>query len=398
MLKQIVILFVFFVPFLHAADVDHLYQAEVLVADQGQQERNRAIADGFLKILVKVTGNRNIGQSQSLAATFPNASRYVQQYRYRLFDRTENEQEKRYLRITFDKQAVDRTLRENGLPVWGKSRPQIISWIGFDDNGKRKLLMPEFDQSVINILNHAADSRGIPLLFPVMDLQDHSAISASDLWGAFEGPVSNASERYQADSILMVRVKTASGGFIRTSWSLLGNGDTRQWEFNGNSLEKALYQGVQALSDYLASVYAPAGGGETQIVYMQISALNTFADLVKVESFMKNQETVQQYQLRQSQSDKSIFALSLRGGLQAFIQAVELSGMFQVEDMMFTSVEPQPDPEPIPATVAFSQQAPQEVAGQKEAAVVSPDDMVLQAPVAFSKDPLTDIHLYYRLR
>ena len=76
MLKQIVFLLLFFVPVSYAAEVDHLDQAEVPVADQGQQERNRAISEGFHRMLVKVTGNRNIGRNQSLASTFKKASRY----------------------------------------------------------------------------------------------------------------------------------------------------------------------------------------------------------------------------------------------------------------------------------------------------------------------------------
>jgi len=399
MLKQIVFLLLFFVSVLHAAEVDHLYQAEVSVADQGQKERNRAIAEGFRLMLVKVTGNRNIGQNQSLAATFRKASRYVQQYRYRVqAAESDTAVERRFLRITFDKQAVDRTLRENGLPVWGKSRPQILVWTGFDDAGRRKLLTPEYDQLVMAMFNRAADSRGIPVLFPVMDLQDQSAISASDLWGAFEQPVSNASQRYQADTILMVRIKSGSGGLVRSNWSLLGTNDSRQWEFRGQSLGQLINQGMNAVSDHLASIYAPAGGGGAQIVNMQVSGLDSFEDLLKVEFFLKGQETVQQYQLRQSQTDQAIFALSLRGGMQAFVQAVELSGLFEQEDIMFpVSFQPVEEPEPLPVVSSTEQPMP-ENAEQAETGADSVEQTAEMIVPEIARDPLTDIHLLYRLR
>ena len=409
MLKQIVFLLLFFVPLLHAADVDHLYQAEVSVADQGQQERNRAIAEGFRQMLVKVTGNRNIAQNQSLAEAFSKASRYVQQYRYRVetgdADSAAPAAEKRYLRITFDKLAVDRTLRANGLSVWGKSRPQVIVWAGFDSAGSRKLLMPDFDQSTMSMFNRAADSRGIPLLFPVMDLQDQSAISASDLWGTFEGPVTAASDRYQADAILMVRVKSTSNGFIRSSWSFLANRDTRQWEFNGKSLNNVVWQGLNAIADHLAAIYAPAGGSDSQLVNMQVSGLDTFAEMLKVEVFLENQETVREYHLRQSQSDKVIFSLALRGGMQSFVQAVELSGLFEAEDMMFSAqfTEPVVEPEPVPA-VTMTMTTDLEDKPQQDAETIQAgqDDMVTtvlhETSPQVPRDPLTDIHLYYRLR
>lgn len=402
MLKQIVFLLLFSVSLAHAAEVDHLYQAEVSVANQGQQERNRAIAEGFRQILVKVTGNSNIALNQSLKATFKKASRFVQQYRYRVeVSESDSAVEKRYLRITFDKQAVDRVLRENGLPVWGKSRPQIIVWTGFDDGSRRKLLMPEFDQQSISMFNRAADLRGIPLLFPVMDLQDQSAISATDLWGAFEEPVRNASRRYQADSILMVRIKAGRGSSVRSSWSLLVNSDARQWEFRGQTFNQVIQQGVNAVADHLASIYAPAGGGDAQVINMQVSGLDTFEDLLKVEFFLDGQETVQQYQLRQSQADKAIFVLSLRGGMQAFVQAVELSGLFEQVDMMFSMSAPEPVDEPVPVAVVTTSEQPVST-NQVPAEAADADAAAEQIPQMtfpeIAKDPLTDIHLYYRLR
>ncbi|MBT8439243.1 MAG: DUF2066 domain-containing protein, partial [Gammaproteobacteria bacterium] len=400
MLKQIVFLLLFFVPILHAAEVDHLYQAEVSVADQGQKERNRAIAEGFRLMLVKVTGNRNIGQNQSLAETFRKASRFVQQYRYRVeVAESDTAVEQRYLRITFDKQAVDRTLRANGLPVWGKSRPQVIVWAGFDDGSRRKLLMPEFDQRMMTIFNRAADTRGIPLLFPVMDLQDQSAISASDLWGAFEQPVKNASQRYQADAILMVRIKSGSSGLLRSSWSFLDSNDTRQWEFRGKTRGQLIKQGMNTVSDHLASIYAPAAGADAQVVNMQVSGLDSFEDFLKVEFFLKGQETVQQYQLRQSQIDQVIFALSLRGGMQAFVQAVELSGLFAQSDVMFPVLSPEPakEPEPLPVVNTPEQPMP-ENAAQAETGVDAMEQTAEMMVPEIAKDPLTDIHLFYRLR
>ncbi len=401
MLKQIVFLLLFFVSVLHAAEVDHLYLAEVAVADQGQQERNRAIAAGFRQMLIKVTGNRNVARHQGLAETFRKASRYVQQYRYRV-EAAESGQatERRYLKITFDKQAVDRTLRGNGLPVWGKSRPQLIVWAGFDNGGKRKLLVPEYDQQLITLFNRAADSRGVPLLFPLMDLQDQSAISASDLWGAFEGPVRSASERYQADAILMVRIKS-SGGVMRSSWSYIGKNDSRQWEFREQSLDSLANRGMNAVADHLASIYAPVGGGDSQMINMQVSGLNTFADLLKVESFLKNQETVQSYQLRQTQADKVILALSLRSGLQSFMQVVQLSGLFDQEQVEFPVSLPEPVTESAQASdfstseqAVSANQQPNDV-DVPEGGSVPLDEVNIPE---FARDALTDIHLFYRLR
>ena len=137
---------------------------------------------------------------------------------------------------------------------------------------------------------------------------------------------------------------------------------------------------------------------------MQVSGLDSFSELVEVEFFLKNQETVQEFHLRQTQSDKGIFALSLRGGMQAFVQAVELSGLFEKEDMMFSTpvpevvMEPEPliEAEPVPVDSEPEQVVESE---QPQGAPVEAQQQIAEITVPeIARDPLTDIHLFYRLR
>ena len=68
---------------LQAAPVTGLYQAEVPAAGRAAEQRNQAIRDAFGRVLVKVTGNRNIAAREELREGVANAARYVQQYSYR---------------------------------------------------------------------------------------------------------------------------------------------------------------------------------------------------------------------------------------------------------------------------------------------------------------------------
>ncbi len=374
---------------LNAAEINNLYRVEVPVADQGQAERNRAIQVGFKQVLVKVTGNRNIDQKNALKSEYQKASRYVQQYRYRLQEKTvsgmqadETRAEKRFLQVSFDKLAVDRMLRERGLPVWGKSRPQVLAWVGFEDKRKRKLLIPEFNPKVVSMLNSLSDDRGIPFLLPLMDLEDQSAVSTSDLWGAFENPIRNASERYEPDIILLVTIKSVSGNAWVSNWSLLDGEDTRSWEFRDKQLFTVLQNGMYEMSDLLAQTYAPAGGNQTQVLNMQIDSVKSFADLLRVQRFLESQETVQGFQVRAIQNDRLILSLNLRGGAQAFIQAVNLSGFLLPDDGALLIPEVQEVESPDIETKGTENQLPEQ-AGQ-----LSP---VVNPLVA-------DIQLFYQMR
>lgn len=334
----------------HAVQVDNLYTAEVEVANQESEERNRAVKEGLKLVFVKVTGNNQAAQNTALSQALRRASGYVQQYRYHVIDidpvaaANDNQPdaaaqiitEKRFLKIRYDKLAVDKLLRSNGLPVWGNSRPQVLTWVGIEKQGSRKMLLPEFQPDLVDALSKIAERRGIPLLFPLMDLKDQGAVSPAEIWGAFAEPVRTASQRYQADEILLIRLKISNEGFTESSWSLLGKDEDRHWQVDGAGLTDTVNKGLNQMADLVAQQYAPAGGNQLQVVNLQVNGVSAFEDLYRIENFLTNQETVQRFQVRASWQDKVVFALSLRGGIAAFVQAIDLSGLLLPEDMPVT--------------------------------------------------------------
>ena len=52
--------------------------------------------------------------------------------------------------------------------------------------------------------------RGLPLVMPIMDLTDLSAVTITDVWGRFSQPVAQASARYMAEAVVVIRVSNSS--------------------------------------------------------------------------------------------------------------------------------------------------------------------------------------------
>ena len=187
---------------LQAAPVTGLYQAEAPVAGRAAEQRNQAIRSAFGKMLIKVTGNRSVAAREELRADVANAARFVQQYSYRSRQDARADEQgatdatNGFLRVSFDALAVDRLLREHGLPVWAANRPSVLLWMGVERKGKRRLLTSERDPGVRSVLEATAAERGLPLIFPLMDLEDRGQLQVSDLWGGFEADIENASRRY----------------------------------------------------------------------------------------------------------------------------------------------------------------------------------------------------------
>lgn len=312
---------------LSASDVNNLYEASVRVADQGQAERNRAIRDAFVLVLVKVTGSREIPSLNSLRGELAKASSYVQQYRYQNDPQAEPAATTRLLAVSFDKIAVDRVLRDRGLPVWGRSRPRVLAWVGVERDGRRELLLPEFNPKLIKMLRTEAKRRGLPLILPMMDLEDQSALSATDLWGNFAGPVVEASSRYPHDAVLTLTLKPDGGQRWSGRWMLLDGEQQKNGQLSAKSLAVVLQNTMDATADDLAARYAPSGGTGAEQLVMQVDAVRGFADLLRLQQFLDAQETLQSYQVRAIQGERVIVTLSLRGGLQSFSQAMNLSGI-----------------------------------------------------------------------
>ena len=71
----------------------------------------------------------------------------------------------------------------------------------------------------------AADERGLPIAWPLLDLQDLNAVTCTDVWGGFEDEIVAASARYRSDAVLIGKVRpgTFGAGHIASSLTAFGS-------------------------------------------------------------------------------------------------------------------------------------------------------------------------------
>ena len=322
-----------------AAPVTGLYQAEAPVAGRTAEQRGQAISDAFVKVLVKVTGSRGVAAREALKEDVANATRYVQQYSYRTESGATDESNS-FLLVSFDAQAVDRLLRERGLPVWGGNRPSVLLWLGLEEKGKRSLLTPEQGLGIRPVLEATAVERGLPLLFPLMDLEDRGQLQVSDLWGEFEADISKASQRYAPDLILTGRLAQVARGLWRGQWRLYQGRNSIAWNNQAKSRDALAADGLQHAADLLASRFAPTGGGSALTgVRLKVAGVESLADYVEVDRLLRSQSSLERAQLVTVSADAVIYQLQLRGGLQALQQGLELGGLIEPDPALAGSLE-----------------------------------------------------------
>lgn len=332
-----------------AAQVSGLYEAEVPVEGQDTAQRNKAIVEAFRRVLVKVTGNRGIARHPQLAGDIPKAPRYVQQYRYRLVPAEAPIEPAgilpgleveaaplpppptgpvRMLRVHFDENAVNRLLHQRGLPVWGGIRPTALVWLSAEQDGRRSLLSPEADGEALSGMLAAAEERSVPVLFPLMDLEDQSSLQASDVWGGFADNIRLASERYGPDAIMTARLVRFGPDLWRADWTLYLGQDEFIWDSEGDSLAMAVEAGVQSGMDVLASRFAPlAGDSSIGRMRLHVTGVKNIRGYARIKRYLTELGAVEKAELVSVEPDAVDYALRIRGGRQALEQDVALSGV-----------------------------------------------------------------------
>ncbi|MDH3714286.1 MAG: DUF2066 domain-containing protein [Gammaproteobacteria bacterium] len=328
---------------LHAVTLQHLFEADVDVFGQTDDERRKAFAAALWDVLVKVTGDRSVPSRPEVQTLFRRAERLVQQYQYREIEApvadavsgpgeqveslsfdigvdvnvdagTATSAPTHVLWIQFAPETVERHLSRLGIPLWGKERPETLVWLAVEDGRQRYLLGAGSDSDVHRELLSVAQQRGVPLLFPVMDVADRTSVRFSDVRGNFVQPVWDASRRYGVDSILAGNLTRTLGGEWQAQWTLHRRGNTSSWRVQSGDRTAGLLSGVEGvasvLSRELAVGYYGAGSGRTLLTIHEVDAI---ADYSQVLIYLRGLSLVKEVMVERVNEGRLTVALQLRG-------------------------------------------------------------------------------------
>ncbi|KFZ37229.1 hypothetical protein HR45_11135 [Shewanella mangrovi] len=335
MLKQIsgilaVLLLSLATNFAQAVEIAKLDQSTVVVDSRSHADRGQALQQALYNVLLLNSGAKELKDNPQIQAALPDAASLVVQYSY---DKTE---EGLQLKATFEHDKVIRLLRQAGLPVWGKQRPLTLVWLATDGTGERALLADGASSDERSQFALASNARGIPLMFPVMDLDDLMAVGVNDVRGMFADTVAKASVRYQADYFAMADMENAPDQSIQFQIALYsksaavnpyapalvsrsGNAETRQ---------EAIAEMMLSLSDYFVSQYAVTDSGTLDMAEIEFSDIQHMSQLVGIESFFSQLTVVKQFHV------ESIKGNTVRYQLQLIGSRDDLANVLRLEQRM----------------------------------------------------------------
>ncbi len=318
-----------------ASEVAGLYQALVPVKSQQRNERLAVYPQALSQVIVKLTGNRLAPDLPELDSAVKQARTWVQSYHYEPLPGNVDaalleEGFQRLLVIEFDQNAVTQALVEAGIPIWGRTRPEVLLWLAVEDRDARYLLAANASAEMENVLTDYSNQRGLPLMLPLMDLEDQVHIGFADVWGNFRQTIVEASQRYGADAVLVGRLFRPYDGAWQARWTLYQNEEVKHWQEEGVLQKDVIGSGVEGAAEYIAQRYAqvllPDAADKVTLTVTDVNSLKGYA---KVMSYLESLDVVGRVQVSRVYSDEVRFDLEVRGDVKGLEQSIALGGVLR---------------------------------------------------------------------
>jgi len=336
----------FFCGTVSAAKIEDLYSAEIEVAGQSSNERVKAIRQALKRVVVKLTGNLQSTELPELNRFFRQASDYVEQFRYKEIQPSIQESAEQNtagalgllevenntrlnLWVSFDSLAVRGVLDKANLAYWGQTRPLVLIWLAIEEDTGRFLLEKELHTELSSILQNRADIRGLPIAFPLMDLEDRAVIGITDVWGNFADVIRDASQRYSVDAILVARLHQGNNAW-QGRWTVYDNAFSHNWQSAELELEQLLKAGIDEATENIAQNYVQVMSNENkENLQLAVYGLTNFAQYSQVLNYLTSLDVVQKTRVKEVSDKQVLLELELRGNLKIFEQTVQLGRVLE---------------------------------------------------------------------
>jgi hypothetical protein len=238
--------------------------------------------------------------------------------------------------VSFDGEAIEQTLRQSGQTVWDSDRPLTLVWLAVDwGQGRREIIGaddPERGRDAARSIDRnrllrqrvldMAERRGLPVIFPLLDVEDLRNVSFSDIWGGFDDALLEASQRYDVHSILVGRVRP--GTSQRNQWRYYFSGQQRTWFGEPE-------QALSLVADELAAEFAISGSAPLESVSLTIAGIDTVAAYGAVQTLLGGLTIVEAYAITEVAGDQVSYHVDVRGGAARLGRALRFSGLIEKE-------------------------------------------------------------------
>ena len=324
------LIFVFAASIVSAAEVTDLYQAQAPVASQSEEDRQRLAPELLKQVVIKVVGDRHALEQADISALVTDAERYIDQFYYQQIQNPNSDAAEQQLALTleFNAEGINNALQRIGLPVWDKTRPETLFWVAIEYAGKQQLIGEGDEDSLLFYIEQAAKKRGIPLLLPLMDLEDQTQLTFNDVATGNNTAVKQASERYGSSFIVSARLR-GNEESVEISWQALLGEEVERWSSQGN-VKAAIQSGVNEFADRLGRrlniSFSASGNTEMEI---HVSGIEDYDGYTRLMDYLGSLQVVSDIKVGSLGSEKLDLVLRIQAEPEKFRQLLAMGRVIE---------------------------------------------------------------------
>ena len=302
-----------------------LYDVEALVADESADTRWRVLKEGLDEVFVRISGDSIVMDKLKR----PAASRYVKQYSYAPVENPESNADgelvSHRIKIQYNGSAMEKYLRDNGFPVWGEHRSEVVIWMAIRD-GRNEYVLKDTDDSLLKTsVQQAMHRRGVPDRWPLFDYKDRKLLTVADIRGGFKDPVAKASKRYSRGPALTGSL-IWNGSKWQSSWSLLMETGNRHWSIENKDYNVLINKAIDQAADAMGIVFAIHGLTDNQNlarIQLDIQEVKSIEAYRKLEKYLRDLSAVEMAKPLRVDGQSAVFEVTLRSSESDFLNLVK---------------------------------------------------------------------------
>lgn len=243
---------------LYAAEVNNLFEAEIIVRSDQVKDKNMAIQKALKLVLNRVITGDSVFKKNAINTLLIDSEHFVRELQYSLgeADTTINTLNSvRHMRVLFDEKLLVSFLRMGKVGLWNEIRPRTLLWLVVEENGEQRFfdsnLMPKIDLALVS----ASKQKGLPILYPMQDLKEKQSLSINDVLSVHPKHLLNASLRYDV-------VSTLAGKIVKkdfcweAEWTFYFNSKIEQWRSECGEVDAIALTGFQGVYDKLSDFFS----------------------------------------------------------------------------------------------------------------------------------------------
>ena len=350
-------------PLLLASEAVDLFTITVDVDSESRQERAVASRSALKTLFVRATGDTLVLESYPLLAnSLTKVDRYIASFSYAtIIEKEDSEVIDSFadldieldtepsdvsddvsalsaeeaaskpvkilrLQLVFQAEAIKTLLRQAGAPFWQANRPGVLVWLVEQQANDRVLVNAANAPQFYRALNRRAEARGIPLIQPLLDLEEASQITADDVWALSVPVISKASQRYDNGAVLVGKLSQAYDKSWFGQWTLLYRGERKIEYFRGGDLAKYFNLGTDMVADRLAADYAVVTSQQQERdLTIKFSGVKGHNDYVALSEYLRQVPALKAIQLSHIDGEFCYFSLDATHDIDKVRALIELN-------------------------------------------------------------------------